>query len=129
MKHLRTFENFQPVNEEEILGKVGGYLGMTFNKDAVEMATKKVERSSDGSLGTKNPKVINFKKKEFNEYKSLYEKGDKEGTEIFKQIVKHIQANSDYNYSITEENGKKVFKKTVRYGKEGGTGAHGGGGA
>jgi hypothetical protein len=129
MKHLKKFENFQTINEEEIIGRTMGYLGISFNKEAIDMATKKMEKSSDGSLGTKNPKVIDFKKKEFKEYKSLYEKGDKEGTELFKKIVKHIQSNSNFFYNIVEEDGKKVFRSTAKYGREGGTAAHGGGGS
>lgn len=127
MKHLKKFENFQSINEEEeIVDRVSAWFGK-FNDHSIKSAENLLSKTEkDNSLKTKNKQIIDFKNKEFQEYKSLYKKGDKEGTELFKQIVQHIVTNNDLVYRIEEIDGKKVFRKGMRYGREGGTGAAGG---
>lgn len=128
MRHLRTFESFQSINEEEeILGKVGAFFGK-FNEESIKQAENLLNKT-DGSLKTKNKEVIDFKKQEFQKFKSLHEKGDKNGSDVFKEIVQHLVMNKDIIYRVDEVNGKWVFRKGSRYGREGGTAAGGGGGA
>jgi hypothetical protein len=120
MRNLKSFESFQQVNEENILKKMGASFG-SFNKEAIDYAEKALSNAGE-KLKTKNQKLVDFKKKEFGEYKSLYEKGDKVGIEIFKKIVKHINLNNNLLYSIIDDE----FRPGARYGAAGGTGGGGG---
>jgi len=127
MRHLKTFENFQSINEEEILGigKVSAFFGA-----ANEEGIKKAESKLTNPTTEFRPKDLSSKIKEFNTYKDAFEKDPKsEDAGIFKQMVKHINLNNEAIYKIEIKDGKKNFIPGVRYGREGGAGAHGGGGA
>lgn len=126
MRHLKKFENFQSINEEEkILGKVGSFFG-AFNEESIKKAEAKLTNPSKDF----KPKDLEHKIKEFNKYKSAFEKDPKShDAGILKQIVSHINLNNNAIYKIEEKDGKKVFRSGVSYGKSGGTAAHGGGGA
>lgn len=126
MRHLKTFENFQSINEEEeILGKVGAFFG-AFNEEAIKKAEGKLTNPSKDF----KPKDLESKIKEFNTYKAAFEKDPKsEDAGIFKQIVSHINLNNEAMYKIEDKGGKKVFRAGMVYGKPGGAAAHAGGGA
>ncbi len=112
--------------DESIFGKVGAAFG-AFNEDAIEKAEKKLKTGNIETVqGKKAPSdLVKTKMDEFEKYKGMYEAGDKKGTEVFKQIVKHINTNGNVLYSVQND----MFKSSVKYGKEGGTGAQAGGGA
>jgi hypothetical protein len=125
MRHLKTFENFQSINEEEIIGKVGAFFGA-----ANEEGIKKAESKLTNPPKDFKPKDLGPKIKEFNTYKDAFKRNPKsEDAEIFKQMVKHINLNNEAVYKVEIKDGKKIFSPGVRYGKEGGAGAHGGGGS
>ena len=109
--------------DESVFGKIGASLG-AFNKDAIEKAEGKLKSGDiDTVQGKKAPAdMVKSKMAEFMKYKEMYEKGDKEGTEAFKQIVKHINTNGNVLYSVKDN----MVKSGARYGKEGGTGAQAG---
>jgi hypothetical protein len=128
MRHLKNYNSFKPINEEEeILGRFTAGFG-AFNDDAVEMAEEKLKNPKSG-FRPSSKGILDFKLKEFNKFKKAWKEGDKESESIFKQIVKHINTNDDAIYSVIEEGGKKTFRAGSRYGREGGTGAGAGGGS
>lgn len=126
MRHLKKFESFQSINEEEIFGEIGAFFGQ-FNKESIKKA-ENILKTPPSSF--KPMAAIDKKRKEFEEYKAAYEKDpNSKDAKIFKEIVSHIVLNKEAVYVIEVKDGVKKFRAGIRYGREGGTGAGGGGGS
>jgi hypothetical protein len=124
-KHLKTFESFDSREElvnEEIFGKIGFKL----DDKTIKKAEDKLSSGQlDGAGGKKaNSNILKFKEEEFQNWKNKWEEGeDKSG--VFEKIVKHIVRNGNILYSVKGSD----FRSGSSYGRDGGTGAGGGGGA